>query len=159
MAPHISSAKPLKGQLEVPSGTSVDEPGGGNSKEYRLSHMVHHLLPKSNPIESVLASCERCLHLQLYSEALHEYLPGQGTNNFPSSSNCMKLPYDPHACLNKCKGGTSTPDKSQTRRAPASPKVPIPPRTGNILHMGETPKAEQRLPTSRAKPCLIHQQE
>jgi len=26
--------------------------------------------------------------------------------------------------------------------------VPIPPRTRNILHMGETPKAEQRLPTS-----------
>ena len=33
--------------------------------------------------------------------------------------------------------------------------MPIPSRTGNILHMGETPKAEQRLPTSRAKPCPI----
>jgi len=32
MAPHIYSAKPLKSQLEVPSGTSVDEPGGKTPK-------------------------------------------------------------------------------------------------------------------------------
>ena len=58
----------------------------------------------------------------------------------------MKLPYGSHACLSKYKGGTSTPDKSQTRRAPASPKVPILPRTGNILHMGETPRQSRDFP-------------
>ena len=151
MAPHISSAKPSKSQPEVPSGTSVDEPGGENSKEYRLSHRVCHLLPESNPLKSTLASGKRCLHQQLHNEPLQEYLSCRGTYNFPSSSNCMKLPYGSHAYLSKCKCGTSTPGKSRTRQAPVSPEVPTPPHTGNILYMGEIPKAGQRLPTSRAK--------
>ena len=70
MASHISSTKPLKSQPEVPSGTSDDEPGGENSKEYHLSHRARHLLPKSNPLGSALASGERCFHLQLYNELL-----------------------------------------------------------------------------------------
>ena len=40
----------------------VDEPGNGNSEEYRLSHRGHHLLPELDPLENALASGERCLH-------------------------------------------------------------------------------------------------
>ena len=69
-APHIYSTKPLENQPEVPSGMSVDEPGGGNSKEYLLSHRVRHLLPESHPLKSALASGERYLHLQLHNELL-----------------------------------------------------------------------------------------
>ena len=72
MALGISSAKPLKSQLEVPFGTSVDEPGGGNSKEYRLSHRAHHLLLELNPLESALTPDERYIHLQLHNELLQE---------------------------------------------------------------------------------------
>ena len=72
MAPRISSTKPLKSQPEVPSGTSAYEPGGRNSKEYHLSYRVYHLFSESNPLESGLASDERCLHLQLHNEPLRE---------------------------------------------------------------------------------------
>ena len=125
MAPRISSAKLIKSRPKVPSGTSIDEPGNGSSEEYHLSHRVHHLLTKSNPLESVLASFGRCPRLQFRSEPLQEHLPGWGTNNSPSSSNCMKLPYDSHAYSSKCKGGTLTLGKSQTKRAPDSPEVPF----------------------------------
>jgi len=141
-APHISSTRPLENQPEVAFGTSVNEPGGRNSKEYCLSHRIHHLLLESNPLESALTSGERCLHQQLYNELLQEYLLGQGTNNFPSSTNYMKLPYGSHACWSKCRGGTLIPGKYQTRRTLASLEVTILPQMGNILHMVETPKAE-----------------
>jgi len=146
MAPHIFLIKPIKNRPKVHSRISVDEPGDGNSREYHLSHRVHHLLLKSYPLGSVLASFAKCPRLQPHSELLQEH------------SNCMMLPYGSHAYSSKCKGGTSIPGKSRTRWAPVSPEVPIPPRTGNILHMGEIPNAEQRLPTSRSKPCSIRLQ-
>ena len=46
----------VKKPAEVPSGTSADEPGDGNSKEYRLSHRGRHLLPELDPLENAFAS-------------------------------------------------------------------------------------------------------
>ena len=81
MAPRISSAKPIKTRPKVPSGTSVNEPGDGNSGEFHLSHRVHRLLPKSYPLGSVLASSGTFPCLQPRSEPLQEHLSGWGTNN------------------------------------------------------------------------------
>jgi len=96
-------------------GTSINEPGDGNSKEYHLSYRVHRLLPKSYPFGSVLASFRKCPRLQPRSELLQEHLLGWGTNNSPSSSNCLKLPYGSRAYSSKCKGGTSTLGKFENK--------------------------------------------
>jgi len=97
---------------KVLSETSFGEPGDGNFGEYHLSHKVHHPLTKSYPLGSVPASFGKCPHLQPRSKLPQEHLPGWGTNNSPSSSNYMKLPYGSHAYSSKCKDGTSTPSKS-----------------------------------------------
>jgi len=57
---HLFS-KTDKTRPKVPFGTSVDEPDDGNSREYHLSHRVHHLLPDSISLEVFLHPSENVL--------------------------------------------------------------------------------------------------
>jgi len=83
-----------------------------------------------------------CVHDTVFNACFWFRFIDTRINNSLSSSNCMKLPYGSHACSSRYKNDTSIPDKSQTKRAPASLEVLTPPHTGNILHMEEIPKAE-----------------
>ena len=141
----------------MPSETSVDEPGGGNSEKYRLSHRLCHLLPELNPLKSALASGKRCYicnytmsyfrsTFQVREQIISPTLQTARSSVMASMHTGANVEVAHQFLVSLKQGGLLLLQKCQFRLA------------WEIFFMGETPKAEQRLPTSRAKPCPIHLQ-
>ena len=157
MAPHTSSTRLIESRLTSLSETLV----GGLDMEAseNITLLIDAIIFFQNNISpGMLFHPPKESSSQPCSEPLRRHPLGWGTDNFPCSSNCSKLPQDCRACSSICKIGTSICDKSRTKRTPIFPKAPILLHVGSILHKGDNPSAKQRLPTSHAKPCPIRPQ-